>query len=384
MAIANRHLARILVVLVTALCIASLTHPGTAMAVTAGEVSEDAPVNESAPWYYADSIVESASDIQPDDLMSATKADFDLLQPFGSLGNWFARTMYDLLAGGTNVLSSAADQFISQISTGELFGDAFGAGSAYRDAYLIVVRVAENVIVPVANGFLGLSFVFSLMSFGREAGMGGRHGTDLFASYIWLAAKYVLLSSCISHSVDLMLGIFGIVNEVGRGMQALGGLGALTMTGFSDSFMAICRSLTYAQGAGAAVVILLFALVCLGAAALTAIYTQVVVVLRIFEVCILMAFSGFAFVMLGHQGTREAGIRYIKRFGSVCVQALVILLVVGLGSVFMSVSIGLFANAGGTDLVSMLMNVVGPLVSCIAIFLMVKMSRDVANAIVGL
>lgn len=361
----------------------ALLLPSAAFAKTAGEIPDDAPVNGSAPWYYADSVVESAGEIQPDDLMSATEPTFDITH-LGNIWNCLGRTTYDGVSSITHILSSTADQFISQISTGELFGDAFGAGSAYRDAYLIVVRVAENVIVPVANGFLGLSFVFSLMSFGREAGIGGRHGTDLFASYIWIAVKYVLLSSCISHSVDLMLGIFGIVNEIGQGMQNLGGLGTLTMTGFTDSFMSICRSLTFAQGWGAAAGVALFALVCLGAAALTAIYTQVVVVIRIFEVCILMAFSGFAFVMLGHQGTREAGIRYIKRFGAVCVQALVILLVVGLGSVFMSVSIDLFANAGGTDLVSMLMNVVGPLVSCIAIFLMVKMSRDIANAIVGL
>ena len=246
------------------------------------------------------------------------------------------------------------------------------------------MSVADNVIIPISNGFLGLSLIFSMMSFGREAGMGSRHGTDLFAGYLWIAVKYVLLSSCITHSVDIMLGIFDLVNNIGVGVQQFAGLNDLDFNAFSSSMMEVCRSVTYQDGVGVILVLLLIALVGCIAAALTAIYAQVLIVVRIFEICILMCFSGIAFVMLGHQGTRESGIRYIKRFGSCCVQALVLLLVIGLGTIFMSAAASLFVNTPSDSILGFIINAVGPIVSCVAIFLMVKQSRDIANAIVGL
>ena len=105
--------------------------------------------------------------------------------------------------------------------------------------------------------------------------------------------------------------------------------------------------------------------------------------MRVFEVCVRMVFSGFAFVMLANQSTRESGMRYIKQFAGVCVQALVVLLVVGLGSVFIRQSVGLFTASGPDTLIASFMSLVGPMVSCIVMFLMVKQSREIANAVVG-
>ena len=222
------------------------------------------------------------------------------------------------------------------------------------------------------------------MSFGREAGLGGRHGTDLFASYMWMCMKYVLLATCITHSVTIMRAIFEMVADIGIAMQNVGGLGSATTSAYADAFMEVCRDLTYGQGFGLAFVIMLIALVVLVICALTAIFTQVTMVIRVFECAVLMAFSSIAFVMLGHQGTRESGIRYIKRFAGVCVQALVILLVVALGGLFIDIAINQFAFGSSSEsAVGFLMGLVGPLVSCIAMFLMVKQARDIANAIVG-
>lgn len=368
---------------------ASVAQPETAWAVTADELADDAQPQENAPWLYEDQYSETDSgDTSGDDLISATNATWGITN-IGNLGNWFVRLLYTVfLAPGINTLASVADEFMSLIGTGQIIGDVFsssgGQEGTYASALTTVLNVANNVIIPISNGFLGLSLIFSMMSFGREAGVGGRHGTDLFAGYLWIAVKYALLSSCITHSIDIMRGIFDIVNNIGAGIQQFANLGTLQFSAFSSTMMEVCRSVTYQGGIGVVFVLLLIALVGVIAAGLTAVYTQVLIVVRIFEICILMCFSGIAFVMLGHQGTRESGIRYIKRFGSCCVQALVLLLVVGLGSVFMTAAATLFVNASSTGILGFIINAVGPIVSCIAIFLMVKQSRDIANSIVGL
>ena len=291
--------------------------------------------------------------------------------------------LYGLSAQAASVLSSWADEFMAQISTGDMF-DVNLAGGDYASAYRIVLDVAERVVVPVSGGFLGLAFVFSLMSFGRDAGMGGRHGTDLFASYAWIAVKYLLVQTAIVHGVRIMRAIFEVVNDIGAAMQDTGLLaGAVDATVYHDAFMESFRSITFSQGGGTALIMLLVALVVLIVAAITAIYVQVVVVVRVFEVCVRMVFSGFAFVMLANQSTRESGMRYIKQFAGVCVQALVVLLVVGLGSVFIRQSVGLFTASGPDTLIASFMSLVGPMVSCIVMFLMVKQSREIANAVVG-
>lgn len=363
--------------------------PETAWAVTAEELDANAQPNEDAPWLFEDSYSDTDSgDTSGDDLIGATNATWGITN-LGNFGNWFMRWLYSSLFGpAINMFSSAADEFMSLIGTGDLIGDVFsssgGSTGTYTSALTTVLNVANNVIIPISNGFLGLSLIFSIMSFGREAGMGSRHGTDLLAGYLWIAVKYALLSSCITHSVAIMRGIFDLVNNIGSGIQQFANLGSLQFDAFSESMMEVCRTVTYQDGVGVLLVLLLIALVGVIAAALTAVYAQVLIVVRIFEICILMCFSGIAFVMLGHQGTRESGIRYIKRFGACCVQALVLLLVVGLGSIFMAAAATLFVNAPSDGVLGFIINAVGPIVSCIAIFLMVKQSRDIANSIVGL
>lgn len=384
----TRALARLLLAaLVAALlvaCTAALARPEAAWAITAGELDVNAQPKDEAPWEYQDDYRDTDSkDTTGDDLFSATVATVDAFN-LGNIGNMVAHFFYGMFASAISVLSSAADEFLSLIGTGSLIGDVFSSGGEYASALTTVLSVSNNVIIPISNGFLGLSLVFSLMSFGREAGMGGRHGTDLFAGYLWLAVKYVLLSSCITHSVDIMRGIFDLVNNIGSGIQQFASLDALDFSAFSGSMMEVCRSVTYQDGVGVMFVLLLIALAGVLSAALTAIYAQVLIVMRIFEICLLMCFSGIAFVMLGHQGTRESGVRYIKRFASCCVQALVLLLVIGLGTVFMGAAAVMFVNTTSDGILGFLIKAVGPIVSCVAIFLMTKQSRDIANSIVGL
>ena len=386
-ALARAALVALLAVLLVGATV-TVGAPDTAFAITAEELDPNAQPNEDAPWFYADDYSDTNStDTQPDDLFSATNATFDIWT-IGNFWNALWRQLYNFFGSAINMLASTADEFLGLIGSGNLIGDVFsssdGQEGTYASALTTVLSVADNVIIPISNGFLGLSLIFSMMSFGREAGMGSRHGTDLFAGYLWIAVKYVLLSSCITHSVDIMLGIFDLVNNIGVGVQQFAGLNDLDFNAFSSSMMEVCRSVTYQDGVGVILVLLLIALVGCIAAALTAIYAQVLIVVRIFEICILMCFSGIAFVMLGHQGTRESGIRYIKRFGSCCVQALVLLLVIGLGTIFMSAAASLFVNTPSDSILGFIINALGPIVSCVAIFLMVKQSRDIANAIVGL
>lgn len=382
--LARTALAVLLAVLLVG-ATASLAMPEAAWAITAGELDINAQPKEDAPWEYQDDYCDTDSkDTSSDDLFSATNATFDVFS-LGNVGNFLSRWLYGMFGGAISMLSSAADEFMSLIGTGSLIGDVFSSGEGeYASALSTVLSVANNVIIPISNGFLGLSLIFALMSFGREAGMGGRHGTDLFAGYLWIAVKYVLLSSCITHSVSIMRGIFDLVNNVGSGIQQFASLDTLDFSAFSDSMMEVTRSITYQDGIGVMIVLLLIAFAGVIASALTAVYTQVLIVVRIFEICLLMCFSGIAFVMLGHQGTRESGVRYIKRFGSCCVQALVLLLVVGLGSVFMGAAAALFVDTPSEGILGFLIKAIGPIVSCIAIFLMVKQSRDIANSIVGL
>lgn len=352
--------------------------PTPAYATTQGELTST-KLEDGAPWNY-DSAEEKKGRWDKDDLMSATNAGFD---PFNfDIGAVFSDFLYGCVVGpAVDFTTTWADEFTGQIATGDLFSETLNG--TYSDAYAIVLKVLTNVVAPVSNGFLGLSLVFSIMSFGREAGAGGRHGTDLLASYMWIAVKYALLSSVISHSAWILNSLFNAVNEVGAAMQSLGGLGQLSLSPYHDTFMEVLRGLTITQGGGIALIVLIAAAIVLCVCAVTAIYVQIVLVTRVFEACVLIGFSGFGFVMLGHQGTRESGLRYFKRFLAVCVQALVVALVVGLGSVFVGIAVSSFDGTGGSTLIASFMSCVGPIVGCLVMFTMVRMSREIANAIVG-
>ena len=289
--------------LAVALIAPSALLPQTAFATTASELGGSAEVNDDEPWLYASR--EDTSDVAGDDLMSATHytPSFNVFDFHFDFGLCVSDFLYGLSAQAASVLSSWADEFMAQISTGDMF-DVNLAGGDYASAYRIVLDVAERVVVPVSGGFLGLAFVFSLMSFGRDAGMGGRHGTDLFASYAWIAVKYLLVQTAIVHGVRIMRAIFEVVNDIGAAMQDTGLLaGAVDATVYHDAFMESFRSITFSQGGGTALIMLLV--------------------------------------------------------------ALVVLLVVGLGSVFIRQSVGLFTASGPDTLIASFMSLVGPMVSCI-------------------
>ena len=201
--------------LAVALIAPSALLPQTAFATTASELGGSAEVSDDEPWLYASR--EDTSDVAVDDLMSATHytPSFNVFDFHFDFGLCVSDFLYGLSAQAASVLSSWADEFMAQISTGDMF-DVNLAGGDYASAYRIVLDVAERVVVPVSGGFLGLAFVFSLMSFGRDAGMGGRHGTDLFASYAWIAVKYLLVQTAIVHGVRIMRAIFEVVTTSAR------------------------------------------------------------------------------------------------------------------------------------------------------------------------
>lgn len=378
----RRWLPALLLATAVALALAaSMAMPTVALA-DSPVTSEDAP---DRTWNGPDA---NADEESPDDIgdkpmyKTVVKAG-NLFESVAGIGTSMGKALYDILANGADLCAMTAGLVMSNIGVDGLFG-SFSTGD-WVGVYRACVAVADRAVIPIATGFLGLLMVAELIAFAKD-GASGRGRDDLWGSYLFIVVKYMIIQTLITNITLVMAGIYSLVAEIGNFMVGtLGMAGTLAggNWGVLQAVDAALTSITYDQGAGAALLVLLVALVSMCTCVLTYIYVQVVFVMRMFELYVRTAFAAFPAVMCASRQTRDGGIRYFKKYAGCCLQALIVVLVISLGGLVMQICGNIRTITTGNVVADLVIAAVPPLVGALAMFMMVKQSREFADQLVG-
>jgi hypothetical protein len=322
----------------------------------------------------------SGDEVGSDTTMWNTNVDFDLLKPSSYLTAG-GRGIFSLFASGTMLLANVADGVMEYIGIENAFLEPYGNDGAYADIYKICSEIGSKVVAPMAVGFLGIALLAELISFTKDTAV-NRGGADLLGSYLFIIVKYALMSTIIANVDLIMGGIYSIVAYIGQFMVKLTDTQVVNL-GMAESYQEVLKSVTFGS-LGAVPIVCGFALITLGVTCMVYIYIQVLAITRMFEVYLRTAFAGFALVMVCNKSTKESGMRYFKKYVSCCVQALVMILTISVGSVLMMMGASGMADAVGAEGVGgFLMKSIASMVGILVLQSLVKQSRDFADSIVG-
>jgi hypothetical protein len=291
------------------------------------------------------------------------------------------------LEPAAGVLTDASNDIFSQLgSVGSLNLDYTGtdasgqADMTFQTMYLRAAIVQQQVVSPVALGFLGLAMALSLLEFSKETATSRGGGIETMGSLVWIIVKFSIVMQLITHVTLLCGAIFNVFAWVARATSSLVSMSSIGQV-FSG-FMIQMQQLTYAQ-LGEAFLYLILALVIVIVVVVTLVRVIVVSVTRLIKVYLMSAFAGFPLVMITSRQTRDSGIRFFKSFAAVCLQSAVLLVLIASSGLVMAAATSLFNPTGLTGFANVVVSTIGPIAGCIAVQAMVGQSESLSNQILG-
>ncbi len=287
-------------------------------------------------------------------------------------------------------LFDLASEFFSTITGNNLFTEGIDS-SNFSKVYSFVGGLAGNgtyslqpigyLIVGICAGIEGLRICKDSKGLSTQW-----LGLGLMEAWFVYALKFYVLYSLVANAKELMLAIYSIVMAVQNVVSS-----AIKVSQFDngsvvfDSVKEFINNITIGDGTGVCFVVFITAIVCLIVCALTAIYIQVLSVMRIFEIFILMAISPITLGAAASTFTSDVTKTYIKTFISAVLQLTVILLIVAIfGPLMTGITSSLNNVFNGDTGVNTILKAVVPIVTSLSLFLMVKKSRQISNNLVGL
>lgn len=295
------------------------------------------------------------------------------------------KLLYNLFSSFVASVTSIAGDFYNIICQGKFIG---GDLSAFPEAENMIKQIINQVIVPIAQGCLGVMLAFELLrmehdmtnaSSAQNLGLGG------FEQFIFFAVKYAALYVVINHVYAIMYGIFSIFNWVTVHVQSLLQVSYASNAISAGMFDQAFQQLTY-DDAGMMVALAFAAIVLMIVVGWTAIYSQMLAISRIFEIFIYMTFAAIPATTFANKSLNNIGIEFIKQFCGACLQLAIIYVIVGIGGPIIANITGtlggLFTSTqNGIDVI---MATIVPIVSCLALYEMIKASRTLANKVFGI
>lgn len=298
------------------------------------------------------------------------------------LTKWIVESALEPFA---QTILGVASEFYSILSKGQIIG---GDLSSFPEVERVVNTILDRVLVPFAQGFFGIFLAIDCLRIVRDTGSSSLKfaGLGVMEQWIIFAIKYSILYVVITHVKLIMYSVFSIFHAISNAIQNNILVNMPTNTISSDMMNASFEAITYDQGIGLGLVLVLVALVVLICVALTTIYTQVLAIVRIFEIFIGIAFAPIPLTMLAVKELSQGAISFIRWFCGACLQLAILYAIVALGGpLISSISSSLTAMFTSTNTgVEAIMIAIVPIVSSLALFMMVKQSRDISNRIVGM
>lgn len=343
--------------------------------------------NPSTPWNQ--DATETAGDFS-NKLISEGDVPFSLSTEWvqASATRWLwgiTRSFVDWMCGISRAVLSVIDATATPILTTENF-----TGGTFGTFYSVASTVASRVAVPFATAFLGVTMGIAMVRATEQ-----RRRNHVFNgghTLLSMVFTFVLCYTLIVHALDICAFIYWVGVQLVRWITSIlattgvgGSAGAAIGESMTSTFLGAMDKLTYSSG-GAMIVI---ALLCVLATVVSfgcMFYVVTVAFMRMVEIYLRASFAPLAMSFFMSDATKQMGWAYLKRFGSLCFQAGIILLALAFSGLLFTVANTLFANVftGAQDLGSILSAVVPALIAVTSMTAVVKKSESVSNAIFGL
>ena len=315
----------------------------------------------------------SAEDWDNRPLGGMTYPGFDIMNPLISISHQIYIWIEGLVGGLVGVCNSLFGELTTNDSlTLEMDNPTFGS------IYSASVAISEQIVQPVALGFLGLALVLEFLQFSKETITTNDH-YRLFGGYLWILVKFAALATIIGHTVLVTNAIYGLFLSVTKAIMAL--LTSVGAAGAFDSIMITLQEVTYADF-GHVLLLLIVAFVMVVAVAITVVRVLVLTVTRMFEIYVLAAFSGIPLVMLASRQARDSGLRYFKLFAGACAQATVLVVMLAFAGTIMS-AVSVLLEVSDTSFAGMIINIIAPIAGVFGVNAVIGMSREISNRILG-
>ena len=279
-----------------------------------------------------------------------------------------------------------ANEFFGTITGNNLFTVGI-EDDRFANVMLFVGNVC-NALLPIGYLVLGIFAGVEGLRILKDSKSLSTQWLGLGVMEAWLvyAIKFTVLYVLITNAKALMLAIYSLVSLVQKAVSnAISAAGFGEATASFESLTELINAVTFDQGIGFCAMVALIALLAAVVAGLTAVYVQVLAVMRLFEIFILIAVSPVSISGLVSSYTSSVTAGYIKTFIGAVLQISILFLIIAIaGPILSSVtgSINEVFNAGNTG-IEALLSAVTPIVTTLAVFLMAKQSRQIADRLAG-
>lgn len=300
---------------------------------------------------------------------------FDIANPFIGL-KYFVFTLLENMSG--TLISICNELFAAIGDTDTLTLEL--SDSAYASVYSGVKDVISKVVVPVSDGFLGLALVIEMLRFSRDVATSKGDHFSMAGNYVWILVKFAAMAVLISHVDMLCEGIYELFLVVAQQIKDTFEGTPLSADTF-DSFMLYMQEIPY-KDFGNVVIMWIASFAVLVAVSVTVLRVLVLMVTRMFEVYVRMAFAGFPLIMVASREMRESGLRYFKEFSGVCLQAAVLIVMISFAGVIMSAVAPLLHVEGG-GIVGPIVNILATIAGVMGVNAVIGQSRAIAERIMG-
>lgn len=306
----------------------------------------------------------------------------DLLDPLGSMLLGAGKLC---LSGGLSFLDLAGE-FFNTVTGNNLFTEGI-TSTNFSKVYLFVGKLCES-LRPAGYTVIGIFAGIEALRIAKDSkGLSTQWmGLGVMEAWMIFGIKFYALYTLVTNAKALMLAIYGLIEKIQTIIST-----AIKSEGFDnasvvfDSVREFINGITYSQGVGICVTVLLFCFVTLAICAVTAIYIQVLSVLRLFEIFILLAVSPICLSGAVSSWTSSITKSYVKTFCSAVLQLSIILLIVAIFGPLMAgitSSLNDAFSTGNTGVQAILKTAV-PIVTSLSLFLMVKQSRQISDKLVA-
>lgn len=279
-----------------------------------------------------------------------------------------------------------AGEFFNTITGNNLFKEGINS-TKFSNVYLFVGNLCE-ALKPAGYTVIGIFAGIEGLRIAKDSkGLSTQWmGLGVMETWLVFVIKFYVMYVLVNNAKALMLAIYGLITNIqaiiSKTIQSAGFDNASVVF---DSIRDYMWTITYSQGVGICVVIMIMCGVVLIVCAVTAIYVQILSVLRLFEIFILMAVSPICLSGAVSSITSSITKSYIKTFCSAVLQLSIILITVAIFGPLMSgisESLNTAFSTGNTGVETILKTAV-PIVTSLSLFLMVKQSRQISDKLVA-
>ena len=313
---------------------------------------------------------------------------FDILQGQTDIGACLTYWVYsNVIEGASSSFISTSSGLLDAVSSSSMLENNFdgteadGSEGAFATVYRTVSSISNNVVQPVAEGFLGLACVLALLEFSKEVATNKGDHFSMAGNYVWIIVKFALIGVLISHIVMLCGGVYEVFLWVAKHVSATMSSAGISAGAF-DSFMIQLQKTSYREFGSTIVLFIVAGAMCL-TTAVTVVKVAVLTVTRMFEIYVMTAFAGFPLVMVTTRETRPSGIGYFKKLGGVCLQAAVLIVIIGFAGVFFSAATAVLSSSMSDGFIGSVVSAIASIAGCYAFSVMASQSRHIADTIMG-